>query len=109
MIKIAKRQYNVQPGETITVDVQATGTAHGVNQDLDGAGGAPLGVGQSLTFKVEAPKNHRVLSLLFTFTNSSGGKYAVKIKGGQGGSDTDEVDQGSFGIPATETEYRFQL
>jgi hypothetical protein len=107
MIKIAKRQYHVQPGETITIGVQATGTAHLVNYDLDGQGGGPVGAGQPLTFTVTT--STRILTLLFTFSGNSGGKYVVGITSAQGGSDTDVVDQGSFGIPTTAAEYRFQL
>ena len=106
MIKIAPRQYNVKVGETITVTTQSSGTVHGVNYDLDGQGGTPLGAGQPLTFKIAST---RVLTLLFTFTNPSGGKYMIGIQSDQGGSDTDQVDQGSFGIPAISAEYRFQL
>jgi len=107
MIKIAKRQYHVQSGESITVSVQATGTVHLVNSDLDGLDGGPLTADESLTFKVT--NQTRTLTLLFTFSNNSGGEYEVTIKGDQGGEDTDTVDQGSFGIPATSAEYRFQL
>lgn len=107
MIKIAPRQYHVQPGETITVGAQASGTVHLVSYDLDGQGGGPLAADQPLTFKITT--NTRVLTLLFTFSGSSGGKYVIGINSDQGGSDTDNVDQGSFGIPATSAEYRFQL
>ena len=107
MIKIANRQYHVQSGESITVSVQATGTVHLVNSDLDGLGGDPLAADESLTFRVT--NQTRVLTLLFTFSNDSGGSYEVTIESDQGGEDTDTVDQGSFGIPATATEYRFQL
>jgi hypothetical protein len=107
MIKIAKRQYNVQPGETITVGVEASGTVNLVSYDLDGQGGGSLVAGQQLSFKVTT--DTRVLTLLFTFSHNSGGEYVLEIKGDQGGSDTDDVDQGSFGIPAISTTYRFQL
>jgi len=107
MKKIAKRQYNVQPGETITVGVQASGTAHVVNYEFDDGQKGILAAGQPLSFKVTT--STRVLNLLFSFTNSSGGKYVIAIQGDQGGSDTDNVDQGSFGIPTTSATYRFQL
>lgn len=106
MIKIAHRQYKVNVGETITITTQSSGTVHGVNYDFDGQGGTPLAAGQALTFKIAAT---RVLTLLFTFTNPSDGEYVISITSDQGGPDTDQVEQGSFGVPATSTEYRFQL
>ncbi len=105
MTKIAKRQYNVKSGETVTVGVQSSGTAV-VNYDLDGQEGV-LAEGQPLSIPVTT--STRVLALLFTFTNNSGGKCAVAIQSDKGGSDTDNVEQGAFGVPATETTYRFQL
>lgn len=107
MIKIASRQYHVQPDETITVDVQSDGTKHLVNYDLDGEGGGPLDAGAPLVFDITT--STRVLTFLFTFSSNSDGKYEIGITSDQGGSDTDEVNQGSFGIPSTSATYRFQL
>ena len=105
MIKIAKRQYHVQAGEKITLSTQASGTAHVVNFEFDNGEKGVLIEGQPLTFPVMAT---RVLTLLFTFSNSSNGKYVIALSGDQGGSDTDNVDQ-QFGIPTTMATYRFQV
>jgi hypothetical protein len=108
MIKIAERQYAVKADESVTVTVQATGTAHLVSYDLDGEGGGSLGEGQSEVFKIP-PKQRRVLTLLFTFSNDADGCYTVKLTGSQGGLDTDKIQQGSFGIPTTTADYHFRL
>jgi hypothetical protein len=107
MIKIVKRQYHVQPNETITFGAQASGTAHVLNYEFDDGEKGVLAAGQPLIFKVTT--STRVLNLLCTFTNNSGGKYLIGIQGDAGGSDTDNVDQGGFGIPAITATYRFQL
>ena len=104
---IGERQYLLDNGETAEVEVQSQGTVHGVNVNLDKQEQGPLGAGQT----VSVPKpgsGFSSLVLLFTFSGTSGGKYTVTVNGSNGGSDTDIVDQGSFGIPTTATEYLFQ-
>jgi len=104
---IAERQYLLDPGEKAKVSVTATGTVNNVNFDIDGQGGGPLADGQVITVSKPAG-GVRKLTLLFTFSGSSGGQFVVTIKGDNGGSDTDVVDQGAFGIPGTARSYLFQ-
>ena len=107
MKKIAERQYLLDPNETARVSVTAPGTFFGANFDIDEQGGGPLSNGQIIP--VAKPQSGlRTLTILFTFSGTAGGHYVVAIKGDNGGSDTDEVDQGAFGIPSTSREYLFQ-
>jgi hypothetical protein len=106
---IDERQYSVEGDETVSVSVEAKGTAHLVEYDLDKAGAKGLSEGQVLTFGAPT-QPRRVLTLLFTFSGNTGGQsYTVTLKGDKGGSDTDVIDQGSFGIPATSADYHFRL
>jgi hypothetical protein len=106
MTTIEERQYLLDNGETASVSVEAEGTVHAVNFNLDKQKKGPLGPGET----VEVPKpgsGFSSLTLLFTFSGT-GGKYTVTITGETGDPDTDVIDQGSFDIPATSAEYLFQ-
>jgi hypothetical protein len=108
MQKIAKRQYLSPSAETITVGVQASGTAHLVTYNLDDdTEEGTLHEGETLDIEVSQDKPRRKLSLMFAFSGSSG-QYVVTLSGSLGGSDTDVIDD-TFGIPGTATEYRFRL
>lgn len=106
MKTIDERQYVLDNGETASVSVEATGTVHAVNFNLDKQKKSPLGPGE--TVAVPKPSSgFSSLMLLFTFSGT-GGKYTVTITGETGDPDTDVIDQGSFDIPATSAEYLFQ-
>jgi len=106
MQKIGERQYAIGANETVAIEVDASGTAHLVNYDLDGDGGI-LNQGQQLSITAPSGNNRRKLNLLFTYSGS-GGTYTVKLTGSAGGQDTDTVSQGSFGVPTNACEYRFR-
>ena len=110
MLKIGERQYLSPGAETISVEVAESGTVHLVTYDIDdGAQTGTLHKGEQLDIRVSPAEPRRKLTLLFTFSGDSGGLYDVTLSGSLGGGDTDPVDQGSFGIPATTSEYRFRL
>lgn len=110
MTIIDERQYSLEADETVTVSVESAGTAHLVEYDLDKGGAKALGQGEPLTFGAPTPPPRRVLTLLFTFSsNTGGGSYTVTLTGSKGGSDTDVINQGSFGIPANAADYHFRL
>src|SRR6185369_1137680 len=104
MQTIAHRQYHVGPTETITVTLTATNGCV-VNFDLEGQTGL-LNQGQPLTIQMAG--STRTLNLLANFSVNSGGTCTIAIQGSEGGSDTDTIDQGSFGVPVTNASYRFQ-
>lgn len=109
MKKIALRQYLVEPDETVTVQVTASGTVHVVNFFFTENNTGPLPEGQSLQFGLSPDEPERTLKLFFTFTNENDGAYDVELSGDAGGdTDTDHVTQ-DFGIPATRTRYEFIL
>jgi hypothetical protein len=106
MTIIEERQYLLEGGETASVSVEAEGTVHAVNYNLNKQKKGPLGPGE--TVEVPKPGNgFSSLMLLFTFSGT-GGKYTVTVTGETGDPDTDVIDQGSFDIPATSAEYLFQ-
>lgn len=72
-------------GETITVSVQATNTAHLVNCSLDGAG-KQLHPGEDFVFSAYKKTADTPISLLMAFNFSEArGSYSVKVRGNQGG------------------------
>lgn len=71
-------------GETITVQVTASGTVFAIAYDLDGSSGAltdPL----KFTLKKTATKSVSVLVLFFTFSGNNGGVYDIRVSGSGGG------------------------
>jgi len=88
--------FQVADKEVITIDVQSTGatTLFGVNYSLNGSG-APLTAGQPLKLTMDKTKANGTsfvpnaksaeLTLLFSFSSTSGGRYDVKISGSGGG------------------------
>lgn len=109
MRKIALRQYLVEPGETVTVEVKASGTVHLVNFFFSQSNTGPLPEGRNLVFGLSAAEPRRTLRLNFTFSNENDGEYDVELSGDAGGApDTDHVVQ-DFGIPTLRTRYEFTL
>lgn len=82
--------FQVTDGEVITIDVKSTGTLFGVNFSLFG-GGSPLTEGQPLEVTMDKSKakgNSTIpdakstrLTLLFSFSGNSGGRYDLTVKG----------------------------
>jgi len=88
--------FKVSDGEVVTVDVKSTGAAtlFGVNHSIFGAG-TPLTAGQPLKITMDKSKatgtsfvpnaKSANLTLLFSFTSSSGGRYDLTTSGSDGG------------------------
>ncbi|HKO60474.1 MAG TPA: hypothetical protein VJV03_04885 [Pyrinomonadaceae bacterium] len=105
MQKKSPTAFQVRDKEVITINVKSTGTAtlFGVNYSIFGAG-TPLKEGQPLQITMDKQKaqgNSTIpnakstpLTLLFSFTSATGGKYELTMTGDAGGdSITDSTRQ----------------
>ena len=85
--------FQAADGEIITITVRSSGTLFGVNFSIFGSG-SPLTAGQPLTVtmnKSKARGNSTVpnakaarMTLLFSFSGSSGGRYDLTVTGNSG-------------------------
>jgi hypothetical protein len=95
--------------ERITVTVQSTGTVHAVNFVLDGHGSA-LAQGQPLVFTLNKSQHDpSILTMLFTFSNPTGGAYAIDVAGSNGGQVSHFAVTQSFGIPGDSITYTIDV
>ncbi len=104
--------FQVRDGEVITIDVKSTGaqTLFGVNYSVFG-GGSPVIEGQPIKVTMDKSKaqgNSSIpgakstpLTLVFSFSSNSGGKYDLKVSGDAGGDTyTDFTQQAGKGPKA---------
>ena len=102
-------QIAVEPGETITIHVEATNTAFLVNGVFDGT---TFGITENPDATFDVSKSKHRLTMLFTFANSEGdnGRYDVRITGNASGSVPSQFTKHQqFGIPATSTILLFRV
>ena len=65
--------------QLVKVQVKAKGTSLGVNYSLNGNGGPVLGDSFSFTLD-KARNNPNILTLLMSFSNSTGGEYEITVR-----------------------------
>ena len=111
--------FKVGDEEVITIDVRSTGapTLFGVNFSIFG-GGMPLNEGQPLHLtmdKAQATGNSNIpnarsapLTLLFSFSSNSDGRYDLTMRGSEGG-DTFRDFIRQTGSTAEATTYTFHI
>jgi hypothetical protein len=111
--------FEVADGEEITFDVRSTGaeTLFGVNHSIFG-GGSPLTEGQPLRVTMDKSRaedessipNARAtrLTLLFSFTSNSGGRYEWTVRGSGGGPPFRDFVNQAGALPEA-TRYRFHI
>ena len=87
MINGNRRRLLCSPGETVSIDVTSSGTAHSVVMSLNGHDFT----GTSFTVDTRTD-----LIILGIFSNDSGGgRYDIKLTGDPGGDDIpDDIEQG---------------
>ena len=109
--------FKVSDGEVIEIDVRATGTVFLVNHAKPG-GGAPLKQGQPLRLTMDASQatgkssienaKSTTVTLLFSFSGDSGGRYDWTVTGSEGGEPFDSfVEQAGEGPESV--RYRFHI
>lgn len=118
MIVLAPGVFQVTDQEVITIDVQSTGTTtlFGVNYSIHGSG-KPIkqGVPAQITMDKSKAKGGSFipnakstpLTLLFSFSSSSGGRYDLTLTGSDGGSFDDFAEQ--IGNTPESTTYAFHI
>jgi hypothetical protein len=98
--------FQVNDGETITITIKVSdnsSTLFGVNYSIFG-GGSPLKAGQPLQIKMDKSKaqggsfianaKSTNMTLLFSFSSDSGGKYDWTVSGDAGGNPyEDDIEQ----------------
>jgi hypothetical protein len=111
--------FQVKDGEVITIDVKSTGTPtlFGVNYSIFG-GGSPLQEGQPLKLTMDKSKaqgNSTIpnakstpLTLLFSFSSNSGGKYDWTVTGDVPGDSFPDFTRQAGNTPKA-TTYTFHI
>ena len=96
--------FQVQDGETVSIDVRSTGTStlFGVNCSIDGQA-IPVVQGQPIRIHFDKSQAHGPsfianakstnVTLLFSFTSQSGGKYELTFSGDGGGTASGIAEQ----------------
>ena len=117
METISSGIFRVVDGEVITIDVRKTGTIFLVNHATPGGGG-PLTEGQPLRLtmdKSQATGNSNIsnaksttVTLLFSFSSDSGGRYDWTVAGSEGG-DTFPAHVKQAGEGPESVRYRFHI
>lgn len=119
MQKKSPTAFQVRDKEVITINVKSTGAAtlFGVNHSIFG-GGAPLQEGQPLQITMDKQKaqgdstisnaKSTQLTLLFSFTSTSGGKYDLTMTGDPGGDTFTDFTRQAGSTPKAIT-YTFHI
>ena len=118
MKKLSPGVFQVVDQETVSIDVKATGTLSLVRGNSNADGEIPVTAGQPITIKMDKSKapggsfipNARStdVTLGFTFSNDSGGRYDLTLTGSSGGGGfTDFVEQAGTTLEAT--TYTFHI
>ncbi len=98
--------------ETITVEVQSSGTKHLVSYTLDGqTSSLPSDRSTStLNFVLNKSKHDpSILTMLFTFSDPDGGNYDITVRGSGGGQTSHYSVTQFFGIPGDAISYTFDV
>jgi len=94
---------------TVTISMIGSGTVFLVNHSLDGSGG-PVTQGSNIVFTANKAKHDpSLLTLLFGFSNPSGGAYQTVITGSSGGDTSTFSVLQSFGIASDSITYTFDI
>ena len=114
---ISTGAFKVRDGELITLNVTSSGTLFGVNFSLFG-GGAPLTEGQPLQVRMDKSKatgnsvvpnaTSTPLTLLFSFSGNSGGRYDWTVTGDPGGASFPDFVRQAGATPKA-TTYTFHI
>ena len=112
MQSIAPGVFQVTNGETITIDAKSTGsqTLFGVTYSIFG-GGSPVKEGQPIKITMDKTKaqggstvpnaKSTNLTLVFSFTSNSGGRYEWTMTGSGGGDPFDDFTDQAGKTPNT--------
>jgi hypothetical protein len=106
MKRISSSLYVVEPGEVVTITIEAVNTPLLVSVSLDGKGFA-LQPGSPITFTASLEKGTtHYLVLFFSFAEPANGVYKGQLHGEEGGTFTFSASQGPSQTESLELEFR---